>query len=103
MSSKETISENICKCEKCFCNDLCMFLLLRTGVATSCEDFQRRVRKVVDREIGNININNGFNIEELIKTFEDMANRGSLLIGPNVTQQDLLMQIIGTIIKVSGQ
>lgn len=38
------------KCKNCFCNDLCMFLILRTGVATSCEDFQRRVRIVVDRE-----------------------------------------------------
>lgn len=38
-------------CKECFCNDLCMFLLMKTGVATTCEDFRRRVRKVVDREI----------------------------------------------------
>ncbi len=38
-------------CKECFCNDLCMFLLLKTGVATSCEDFRRRVGKVVDREM----------------------------------------------------
>ena len=38
------------KCKECFCNDLCVFLLIKTGVATSCDDFQRRVRKVVDRE-----------------------------------------------------
>lgn len=36
---------------------------------------------------------------KLIAAFEDMANRGTLLLGPNVTQQDLLMQIIGTIVK----
>lgn len=39
------------KCKECFCNDLCAFLLTRTGVATTCSDFQKRVRKVVDREI----------------------------------------------------
>ena len=41
-------------CKECFCNDLCMFLLLRTGVATSCEDFRRRVGKVVDREMDKL-------------------------------------------------
>lgn len=54
-SNEEEVLEKICetrpKCKECFCNDLCMFLLLRTGVATTCSDFQRRVRKVVDREI----------------------------------------------------
>ena len=39
--------------------------------------------------------------EKLINRFEDMANRGTLLCGRNVTQEDLLMQIIGTIVKVS--
>lgn len=39
--------------------------------------------------------------EKLINTFEDMANRGTLLCGRNVTQEDLLIQIIGTIVKVS--
>ena len=38
-------------CVECFCNDLCLFLLLKTGVATTCEDFRSRVRKVVDREL----------------------------------------------------
>lgn len=38
-------------CKECFCNDLCMFLLLKTGVATTCIDFRRRVGKVVDREM----------------------------------------------------
>lgn len=40
------------------------------------------------------------NVNKLIDTFTDMANRGTLLTG-NVTQQDLLMQIIGTIVVVS--
>ena len=44
------------KCKECFCNDLCMFLLVRTGVATTCDDFQRRVRKVVDREIEKLSL-----------------------------------------------
>lgn len=44
------------KCKECFCNDLCIFLLLRTGVATTCDDFQRRVRKVVDREIEKLTL-----------------------------------------------
>ena len=42
------------KCKECFCNDLCMFLLVRTGVTTTCDDFQKRVRKVVNREIKKI-------------------------------------------------
>lgn len=37
--------------------------------------------------------------QNLIKQFEDMANRGTLLVGENITQEDLLMQIIGTIVK----
>lgn len=39
--------------------------------------------------------------EKLINRFEGMANRGTLLCGRNVTQEDLLNQIIGTIVKVS--
>ena len=40
------------------------------------------------------------NIEKLINRFSDMAKRGTLLTGHNVTQDDLLSQIIGTIVKV---
>ena len=40
------------------------------------------------------------NVNKLIETFSDMANRETLLTG-NVTQQDLLMQIIGTIVVVA--
>lgn len=39
--------------------------------------------------------------DKLIETFTDMANRGTLLCGKNITQEDLLIQIIGTIVKVS--
>lgn len=39
--------------------------------------------------------------EKLINKFEDMANRGTLLCGKNVIQEDLLIQIVGTIVKVS--
>lgn len=39
------------------------------------------------------------NVEELIDRFTDMANSETLLCGKNVTQEDLLIQIIGTIVK----
>lgn len=38
------------------------------------------------------------NVEKLIKRFEGMAERESLLARGSVSQQDLLMQIIGTIV-----
>ena len=41
------------------------------------------------------------NVNKLIDTFTDMANRETLLTGNGVTQQDLLMQIIGTIVVVA--
>lgn len=41
------------------------------------------------------------NVNELINKFSDMANRGSLLAKGGVSQQDLLMQIIGTIVVVA--
>lgn len=37
------------------------------------------------------------NAQKLINRFRDMANRESLLTG-NVTQEDLLIQIVGTIV-----
>lgn len=37
-------------------------------------------------------------VESLIKRFEGMAERESLLDRGSVSQQDLLMQIIGTIV-----
>lgn len=39
-------------------------------------------------------------VNKLIEAFSNMAGKGSLLTG-NVTQEDLLMQIIGTIAKVA--
>ena len=44
---------------------------------------------------------NMISADKLIDTFTDMANRGTLLCGRNITQVDLLIQIIGTIVKVS--
>ncbi len=41
------------------------------------------------------------NVEKLIETFTDMANRESLLARGGVSQEDLLIQIIGTIVKVA--
>lgn len=38
------------------------------------------------------------NVESLIKRFEGMAERESLLARGGISQQDLLMQIIGTIV-----
>lgn len=40
-------------------------------------------------------------VKELIDTFRDMANRGTLLARGGVTQEDLLYQIEGTIVKVA--
>ena len=40
-------------------------------------------------------------LKKLIETFTDMANRESLLACGGVTQEDLLIQIIGTITKVA--
>lgn len=39
-------------------------------------------------------------VENLVNEFEGMAERGTLLSG-GVAQKDLLMQIIGTIVKVT--
>lgn len=41
-------------------------------------------------------------INKLINTFEDMAKRGTLLARGGVSQQDLLVQIIGTIVHTAG-
>lgn len=40
---KRQIEKHPDTCGKCFCNDLCIFLLMETGVATTCKDFQARV------------------------------------------------------------
>lgn len=38
------------------------------------------------------------NTEKLIARFEDMAKRKTLLSGMSVRQEDLLIQIVGTIV-----
>ena len=40
-------------------------------------------------------------VEKLIRAFEDMANRESLLARGGISQQDLLIQITGTIVHVA--
>ena len=37
-------------CKECFCNDLCIFVLLKKWQVTTCEDWKNRVQRVVDRE-----------------------------------------------------
>lgn len=46
-------------------------------------------------------MNETVNVKKLIEEFSDMVNRKSLLARGNVSQEDLLMQIIGTIVKVA--
>lgn len=41
------------------------------------------------------------NVKELIDTFRDMAKRETLLARGGVSQEDLLIQIEGTIIEVA--
>ena len=45
-------------------------------------------------------MNENINVSKLIEKFSDMADRGSLLTG-EVSQEDLLMQIVGTIVKTA--
>jgi hypothetical protein len=61
--------------------------------------YQGKEKQNMDRyeQMGNANVENYK--QNLIKEFEDMSRRGTLLTGNNITQEDLLMQIIGTIVK----
>lgn len=62
------------------------------------------MKKKYERLICGIEVaesQNMISADKLIDTFTDMANRGTLLCGKNITQEDLLIQIIGTIVKVS--
>lgn len=45
-------------------------------------------------------MNEKIDVNQLIEEFSDMADKGDLLTG-DVTQEDLLIQIIGTIAKVA--
>lgn len=49
----------------------------------------------------NMEIKNEINVNKLIETFTDMANRESLLARGGISQKDLLIQIVGTIVKVA--
>ena len=69
--------------------DICPFYYL-----TTCENEKE---EIVNMSKADVNVN------KLITTFVDMAERGTLLTGSNTSQNDLLMQIIGTIVKVAGE
>lgn len=43
-------------------------------------------------------VNSKVDAFKLIKRFHDMSERATLLTGPHVTQDDLFIQIMGTII-----
>lgn len=45
-------------------------------------------------------MNEKIDVNQLIEEFSDMADKGDLLTG-DVTQEELLIQIIGTIAKVA--
>lgn len=42
-------------------------------------------------------------VEELIKAFDQMVERGTLMVDPGVKQEDLLIQIIGIVIFVANR
>lgn len=46
-------------------------------------------------------IKNEIDVKKLIDKFRDMAKRESLLAHGDVSQEDLLIQIIGTIVEVA--
>ena len=49
----------------------------------------------------NMELGQEVNVERLISKFRDMANRGALLTGEHITQEDLLVQIVGVIASES--
>lgn len=68
----------------------------------ACSGDIEKLKEYYQSEVTKANENeNLISADKLINTFTDMANRGTLLCGKNITQEDLLIQIIGTIVKVS--
>lgn len=64
------------------------------------------LRKIIVKEsqvadILGMSVKKEINVKKLIKKFDGMAKRESLLARGDITQQDLLMQIIGTIVVVA--
>lgn len=45
---------------------------------------------------------NVVNVDKLVAKFTQMAENGRLLTGNRVTQEDILVQILGTIYKVAN-
>lgn len=72
----------------------------------SCEECSKEHRQLAEwlKELAEYKIMKecGYqlvNVKKMIERFDDMGKRGTLLTGENVTQEDLLMQIIGVIVK----
>ena len=65
------------------------------------------MRNIQKRDIGNevdimeVKMKKEVNVNKLIETFSDMAKRETLLARGGVSQDDLLVQIVGTIVKVA--
>lgn len=77
-----------------------MDALSGTPTLTTSE-FADKVEKILENSgRNNMSIKEEVNVNKLIEKFTDMANRGTLLTG-EVSQEDLLIQIIGIIVKVA--
>lgn len=59
------------------------------------------LRHGIEVDIMEVKMKEEVNVNELIETFSDMAKRETLLARGGVSQNDLLVQIIGTIVKVA--
>lgn len=54
--------------------------------------------------MGEIVMSETVSVDKLIERFTDMADRGTLLTGRNdISQNDLLFQIIGAIVKTASE
>ena len=59
------------------------------------------LRHGIEVDIMEVKMKEEVNVNELIEIFSDMAKRETLLARGGVSQNDLLVQIIGTIVKVA--
>ena len=80
------------KCIWEYCNEKC-----ECSECANCPHYRPDYKKEIEKN----QLSEAVNTNELISTFRDMADRGTLLACGGVTQEDLLIQIIGTIVKVA--
>ena len=80
------------KCIYIYCNEKC-----ECSECEKCPHYRPGYKKEAEEE----RMSEVVNTNELINTFRDMADRGTLLARGGVTQEDLLIQIIGTIVEVA--